>query len=85
MLENTFKILSSDRESFVRFPENVERSARNEAVNKPLGLKRTLTYCKLQCLGLTMELFAFFLYTKKKGNAILRNKEFYSLLYSVTR
>ena len=67
MLENTFKILSSDRESFVRFPENVERSARNEAVNKPLGLKRTLTYCKLQCLGLTMELFAFFLYTKKKA------------------
>lgn len=80
MLENTFKILSS--ESFVRFPENVERSARNEAVNKPPGLKRTLTYCKLQWLGLTMELFAFFLYTKKKGNEILRNKEFYSLLYS---
>ena len=65
MLENTFKILSS--ESFVRFPENVERSARNEAVNKPAGLKRTLTYCKLQWLGLTMELFAFFLYTKKKA------------------
>ena len=80
MLENTFKILSS--ESFVRFPENVERSARNEAVNKPPGLKGTLTYCKLQCLSLTMELFAFFLYTKKKVNAILRNKEFYSLLYS---
>ena len=82
MLENTFKILSSG--SFVRFPENVERSARNEAVNKPPGLKRTLTYCKLQCLGLTMELFAciFFIYQIKKGNAILRNKEFYSLLYS---
>lgn len=65
MLENTFKILSS--ESFVRFPENVERSAaRNEAVNKPPGLKRTLTCCKLQWLGLTMELFAFFLYTQKK-------------------
>ena len=67
MLENTFKILSSDRESFVRFPENVERSARNEAVNKAPGLKRTLSYCKLQWLGLTLELFAFFIYNKIKA------------------
>ena len=57
-LENTLKILSS--KSFVRFRENVERSTQNEAVNKPPGLKRTLTYCKLQWLGLTLELFAFF-------------------------
>ena len=69
MLENTFKILSS--ESFVRFPENV-----NEAVNKPPGLKRTLTYCKLQCLGLTMELFAFFLYTKQKATQFWEIKSF---------
>ena len=65
MLENTFKILSS--ESFVRFPENVERSARNEGANKPPGLKRTLSYCKLQWLGLTLELFAFFICNKIKA------------------
>ena len=63
-LENTFKIMSS--KLFVRFPENVERSAQNEAVNKPPGLKRTLSYCKLQWLGLTLELFAFFIYQKKR-------------------